>query len=342
MAGAGWNLESGAIPFSRQSESDVIRLVNAALSPAKKHTTSYKYAFFKAILDNLFNVDLVTHFLGYDAISMRYTEIYWNLVLRFHLRQMPQSDRARMTSVERRLFDFCGKYGFDHSVRNSIFPFENLRGDLQVEINNQIKSEMMKNVVGAFYADTEGQLYTFCKRDGGIRFNPDSYAACVKFKSDFEKINYFEWIKYLEKVNAEEDAYALAGKLDESTERRDGTRGPLHPVVVREGRQNLELRARLPRVQLGEKQHPPRGGLHRRNQKPEPQTAEFRHKARPRGLPLVHAHKTPRNVQLRRVQWLPVRMAAQVRRAAGGIQNRQGRRRLPEGGGLGGKLGDRS
>ena len=47
MRTPGWNLTEGTITFSRQSEADVIRLVNLALSPAKKHTTTYKYAFFQ-------------------------------------------------------------------------------------------------------------------------------------------------------------------------------------------------------------------------------------------------------------------------------------------------------
>ena len=219
---SGYNLSEGTIPFSQQSDDDVIRIINLALSPAKKHTSSYKYAFFKAILDNIFNVDLKNYFLSYDAISLRFTEIYWNLSLRFHLKQMPSYVRgAQMTYVERKLFAFCEKYGFDYSEKNIIFPFESLRSDLQVEINKQIRSIMLKNVIGAFYADTEGQLYSFSKKDSGIWFNPDSYKACVKYKSDFEKINYYEWIKYLEKVNSENDSYALANKLDESTERND-------------------------------------------------------------------------------------------------------------------------
>lgn len=37
----------------------------------------------------------------------------------------------------------------------------------------------------------------------------------------FEKQNYYEWIKYLEKANLEEDSYALANKLDVSTERQN-------------------------------------------------------------------------------------------------------------------------
>ena len=93
MSTSGWNLQQGTISFRPLSESEVIRIVNVALSPTKMHTTTYKYAFFKAVLDNLFNVDLENHFLSYDAIALRFTEIYWNLVLNFHLKQMPVSQQ---------------------------------------------------------------------------------------------------------------------------------------------------------------------------------------------------------------------------------------------------------
>ena len=93
MNTSGWNLQQGTLPFRPLSESDVIRIVNLALSPAKKHTSTYKYAFFKAMLDNLFNVDGQRCFLNYDTIALRFTEIYWNLVLNFHLMQMPVSQQ---------------------------------------------------------------------------------------------------------------------------------------------------------------------------------------------------------------------------------------------------------
>ena len=86
MNTSGWNLQQGTLPFRPLSESDVIRIVNLALSPAKKHTSTYKYAFFKAMLDNLFNVDGQRCFLNYDTIALRFTEIYWNLVLNYHLK----------------------------------------------------------------------------------------------------------------------------------------------------------------------------------------------------------------------------------------------------------------
>lgn len=82
---------------------------------------------------------------------------------------------------------------------------------------------MMRYVVAAFCGDTEDQFYHFDKKSGkeAITLNKDVYSALVKYKSIFEKQNYYEWKKYLEKANLEEDAYALAGKLDSSTEREN-------------------------------------------------------------------------------------------------------------------------
>ena len=122
MNTSGWNLQQGTLPFRHLSESDVIRIVNLALSPAKKHTSTYKYAFFKAVLDNLFNVDGQRYFLSYDTIALRFTEIYWNLVLNYHLKQMPTSQRATMTAVERVLYDFARNMALTIRARVQSFP----------------------------------------------------------------------------------------------------------------------------------------------------------------------------------------------------------------------------
>jgi hypothetical protein len=98
-----------------------------------------------------------------------------------------------------------------------------LRPDLQIEITKKIKTQMMRYVVSAFCGDTDDQFYHFNKKDKseGIILNPDVYIALVKYKSVLEKQNYYEWIKYLEKANLEEDSYALANKLDASAERQN-------------------------------------------------------------------------------------------------------------------------
>lgn len=224
MSQTRYNSESNDVPFKSLSEPDVISIVNRALSSGNsQHTTSYKYAFFKSILDNVFNVDLETMFLSYEQIASRFTEIYWNLVLKYHLRQQIKTAQHEYTSVEKELFAFCDKYSFDYSSKLSIFPFESLRADLQIEITGAIKKMMMRYVVAAFCGDTDDQFYHFNKKDKseGITLNNDVYKAFVKYKSVFEKQNYYEWIKYLEKANLEQDAYALANKLDASTEREN-------------------------------------------------------------------------------------------------------------------------
>lgn len=232
MAITRWNSDSNTVPFQNLTEADVIAMVNRALSGNSHHTTTYKYAFFKSILDNVFNVDIETKLLSYDNIAIRFTEIYWNLVLNYHLRQEIKTSHHEYTSVEKELFEFCKKYGFDYSEKQSIFPFESLRPDLQIEITKKIKTQMMRYVVSAFCGDTDDQFYHFNKKDKseGIILNPDVYIALVKYKSVFEKQNYYEWIKYLEKANLEEDSYALANKLDAAAERQN--LNPYRKVLV--------------------------------------------------------------------------------------------------------------
>lgn len=224
MSQTRWNSEKNETPFISFSEDNVIATVNRALSSGNSmHATTYKYAFFKSILDNVFNVDLDTMFLSYDQLVIRFTEIYWNLVLKFHLKQQTTTAHHEYTNVEKVLFEFCKDYNFNYQDKLSIFPFESLRSDLQLEITKKIKKVMMRNVVAAFCGDTDDQFYHFNKKDKseGIILNHDVYVALVKYKTVFEKQNYYEWIKYLEKANLEEDAYALANKLDASTEREN-------------------------------------------------------------------------------------------------------------------------
>lgn len=81
MSQTRWDSDSNQVPFIFLSEAEVIAIVNRALSSNAARTSTYKFAFFKAILDNVFNVDIDTMFLSYDSIALRFTEIYWNLVL---------------------------------------------------------------------------------------------------------------------------------------------------------------------------------------------------------------------------------------------------------------------
>ena len=61
------------------------RVVKGFFSNQSKNSSSYKFGFLKSILDNLYNVDseLV---LTFDQLFGKFTEIYWNLILKYHIK----------------------------------------------------------------------------------------------------------------------------------------------------------------------------------------------------------------------------------------------------------------
>ena len=62
-------------------------------SSHSKNSSSYKFGFLKAIMDNLYNVDQNLT-LTFDQLFGTFTEVYWNLVLKHGIRQQPVSGAA--------------------------------------------------------------------------------------------------------------------------------------------------------------------------------------------------------------------------------------------------------
>ena len=195
---AGYDLKQGKKPFIPMTEESLIELIEKALSKSHR-TTSYKYAFFQAILDTLDKVE--NCFLTYDTIFFRCTEIYWDLVLIKHIKQMPVSKNYEMTGVERKLQNFVKKHKEDCIHENSVLPFYSISKSLQTEIKNKVFAEMKKNVIGAFWKDTKGQIYSFDIEESGIIFNSYIFPLLKKHKEDFLMKNNCAFDAYLQKQN---------------------------------------------------------------------------------------------------------------------------------------------
>ena len=99
----------------------VDEIIQVALSEGK-HTTSYKYAFFQSILDTIETAQHNTehYFLSFNTIAYRFTELYWDLVLHSHIKQMPTSAHYEMTKIESLLLNF---YENPENKKYLIFPF---------------------------------------------------------------------------------------------------------------------------------------------------------------------------------------------------------------------------
>lgn len=164
------------------------------------------------MIDNIFNLN--EYKISYSVIFERFAEMYWNLVAKYHLSQIQATSRFSKSSVEIIIENILLKYKLDGNV-----VFESLKEEVRKEIIRKITNECSRYVVGAFFEDTEKSFYSFSRKKMEIIFHKDIVSYIIKFKNILTKLNYFEWIKFLEKTNENNSVIALAEKLDNSTKR---------------------------------------------------------------------------------------------------------------------------
>ena len=100
-------------------------------------------------------------------------------------------------------------------------PYESLTEEMMLEISHQVKIKCKKYVVGALFEDTNRLFYSFSKKEEWLQINPVMYEFICKHKVVIEKLNYYEWARFLERVNEEAVATKLLDKIDESAKRNN-------------------------------------------------------------------------------------------------------------------------
>lgn len=183
------------------------------LNSLSKKTATYKYAFFKSLLDNLFNVDENLE-LKFDCLSYSFSKMYWNLIAKYKLPQYQNGDRLSL--IEQSIYDIIEKNNLLDEI-----DFDSLNDVEQKDYLNRTKNVIGINVVGALYSDLNSNIYGFDKSKKKIWFSNESYNFLTKYKSALEKLNYYAWILWMENnlsiANKEEGNLAI--KLDTSTKR---------------------------------------------------------------------------------------------------------------------------
>ncbi len=215
---AGWNLKQGTITEYGLSEERIWSLFNFVFSDSSRKRNSYKFGLIKSLMDNLFNGERVDNgvFFTFDAIFSKFTENYWNLVLKYDLRQMRPDGRSTLSKVESILKEA--------SARNSIIcglEFDSLSDLTKQDIICKVKQECKRCVIGALYEDFDGVIYSFDLKEEGLILNPKVYDFLLKYKPEIEKLNYYSWARFLEQVNDEAVLTRLLDKIELSTPRRE-------------------------------------------------------------------------------------------------------------------------
>lgn len=190
--------------------SDFMHFIN---SLARK-TSTYKYAFFKSILDNIFNVNDKLE-LSFKDLSYSFSKMYWNLISKYKLPQY-NNTKDRLSLIEKEINEIINSNSLIDGV-----DFDSLEEAIRNRYLNNTKGIISIYVVGALYSDLNSTFYGFDKSKKIIWFNESSYNFLIKYKSALEKLNYYAWIIWMENILSisEREEGNIAIKLDESTKR---------------------------------------------------------------------------------------------------------------------------
>ncbi len=214
---AGWKIRQGFFKPEKISDDEIWQKVNFFYSDSRKRNT-YKFGMMKSILDSLFTMTMLNdgYYISYDTLFDKFTHNYWNLVVKYQLKQMRKDGRSEISVIERILLNYKKE-----SLEDSDIPFDAICDEDRKKIISMVKSECKKYVLGAIYEDFDGYIYSFDLSGSGIYINPYFYDYFTKYKIEIEKINYYEWAKFLETINDDAALVRVIDKLELATPKRE-------------------------------------------------------------------------------------------------------------------------
>lgn len=212
---AGFDLKEGCYELREVSDDELWSALSCVFSSRSRNDSSYKFGFLKSIIDNLYNVDEALK-LDFDQLFSKFAEIYWNLILKYDLRQKAKTNDNKKSYIEQIVLNAKEKYQII-----DIIPFESLSNQMMIDISHQVKIKCKTCVVGALFEDTKQLFYSFSKKEEWIQINPRMYQFLCKHKIVIEKLNYYEWARFLEKVNEDKTVDHMLSKIEESAKRND-------------------------------------------------------------------------------------------------------------------------
>ena len=209
---AGWQIKRGELKKYFLQEEEYWRIFNSFFRNGKKRNT-YKFGLLKSILDNALNYEKKNskYYLTYRNIFVRFTENYWNLIVKYNLRQMRRDGKSEKSKIETIL---------EKEVDNNLIAYESLSLNEKENIIQQVEKECKQYVLGALYEDLEGCVYEFDLKKEGIYLSEGAFNFIFKYKPELENLNYYYWAKFLEEVNNEALTTKLLDKLELSTPKR--------------------------------------------------------------------------------------------------------------------------
>jgi len=205
----GWNLNAGFILKEVKNDNEIWLYLSKLFSSKTRNTTSYKFVFLRCILENIYNLD-TNLCITIDSLFMKFTEIYWNLVVLNKLSQC-----STKSSVEIELIHYI-----DTSLVNiGTIEFNSLPNTIKDQLYERVTKVGKKYVIGALYGDFDGSIYEFSKISNLIKLSPKFYEFFRNYNKIIYSLNNYELIKYIGKFNHKDYNYNIVIKIENITKR---------------------------------------------------------------------------------------------------------------------------
>lgn len=205
---AGWQLNEGMIRYSSASDDEYFAAIMKALSNQSAKTTSYKFGFLRAILENLYQTD-VEFKISYSQLAHSLAKLYWNLVVEYEYQQGHRSQIVTILLTMKETYNIPSKVSYE-----VITPVT------QAVIEKEIITKILKKyVVGALFEDTNQLLYSFSKKAGFIQFSDASLHFLRKYQTTIFKLTTYELTKYIQIQNPLMDQQILIENIENITKR---------------------------------------------------------------------------------------------------------------------------
>lgn len=154
----GRDLKNGSITEYSVSEDGIWSLFNYVFSDSSRKRNTYKFGLIKSLLDNVFNgknTDVGVKYT-FEELFSRFAENYWNLVIKYDLRQMRKDGKSFYSKIETILMS-----AITENPTRALLEFETIDVNTKESIIRKVTSECKKCVVGALYEDFDGIIYSF-------------------------------------------------------------------------------------------------------------------------------------------------------------------------------------
>jgi len=157
-----------------------------------KKTASYKFGLIHSILECIKHNPGKNRFT-FMEIFAPFTEIYWGLIVEAKLYQVS-------SGIISSIYKIITKFIFENPQYRGA-EYEIIEDDLKHNLIEKVSGKCSRNVFGALFGDSDEYFYSFSKDKQTISINPRFRIFLVKYLSIIERVNKYQWLKFLSERN---------------------------------------------------------------------------------------------------------------------------------------------